>query len=240
LNLIVNAKDAMPQGGKLTLGLVAEGERAVLSVADTGTGMSEAVLGRATEPFYTTKAQGQGTGLGLSTAAGFAQQSGGSLNIRSTLGVGTVMEICLPVVEPVGADTTAVPAAGQVASQRAARPVRRTILIVDDEPALAELLRSWARADGYTVVVVNGADDALALLAVKAFDVLLSDIIMPGAMDGIDLAEKAAALYPAMKVVLMSGYSRETATNRGEVPWPLLVKPFSKEDFDRACAKTGA
>jgi CheY-like chemotaxis protein len=236
LNLIVNARDAMPFGGMLTLSLVAVDGMASLSVTDTGTGMSEAVLNRATEPFFTTKVQGQGTGLGLSTAAGFAKQSGGSMKIRSTLGEGTSIDVYLPLVQAVPAEPAALSATGKALAQRPVRQAKRTVLIVDDEPALAELLMSWARVAGYTAVVVNGAHDALALLAVKAFDVLLSDIIMPGAMDGIDLAKEASVLYPDMKVVMMSGYSKETATNRGDIPWPLLVKPFREEDFHAACA----
>ena len=109
------------------------------------------------------------------------------------------------------------------------------ILVVDDEPALGQLLRVWA--DSHIVVVANSADDALTLLAFKAFDMLLTDIMMPGQLDGIGLAEKVAALYPATKILLMSGYSKETATSRADIPWPLLVKPFRKEDFDAAMEK---
>jgi DNA-binding NtrC family response regulator len=111
-------------------------------------------------------------------------------------------------------------------------------LIVDDEPALAELVRAWAKAEGHTAVMAHSADDALAVLAVRSFDVLLTDILMPGRLDGIGLAEEASVLYPAMKILLMSGYSRETATNRANVPWPLLVKPFQKEDLEAALDNT--
>jgi CheY-like chemotaxis protein len=201
--------------------------------------MPDAVLKRATEPFFTTKERGRGTGLGLSMVAGFAKQSGGTMNIQSTEGVGTSIEIALPLAK--GAS----PLATQdkpvvIPRQQAFSTSNRKILIVDDEPALAELVRDWARAEGHTAVVTHSADDALTLLSVRAFDVLLSDIVMPGQLDGIGLAEKAAVMYPAMKILLMSGYSRETATHRADVAWRLLVKPFSKVELGAALEKTNS
>jgi len=230
LNLIVNARDAMPQGGDLTLSLDVLDGMARILVKDTGTGMPETVLKRATEPFFTTKERGDGTGLGLSMVAGFAKQSGGSIKIQSAEGQGTTISVCLPIA--MAESVTATPVAPVAMSGTTAAPGgRRRILIVDDEPALAELVRDWVREEGHTAVLAQSADDALTLLAVRAFDVLLSDINMPGHMDGIGLAEKASALYPAMKVLLMSGYSRETATRRADLPWTMLVKPFRKEDL---------
>jgi DNA-binding NtrC family response regulator len=105
------------------------------------------------------------------------------------------------------------------------------ILIVDDEAAISELLRIWAKTAGYNAVLANSADDALKLLSTNAFDVLLSDIKMPGELDGIALAERASSMYPDMKIMLMSGYSKETVTNRINLPWPLLVKPFPRAGF---------
>jgi PAS domain S-box-containing protein len=228
LNLIVNARDAMPRGGDLRLGLEVAHGMARLVIRDTGVGMPEAVRKRATEPFFTTKERDHGTGLGLSMVAGFVKQSGGTLQIHSTEGQGTAIEIALPL-----ALATAAPLLpGAAVAPRAAASSPRSILIVDDEPALAELVRDWARAEGHIAVLTQSADDALTLLAVKSFDVLLTDIMMPGQMDGIGLAEKASQMYPAMQILLMSGYSRETATNRADIPWPLLVKPFRKEDLD--------
>jgi PAS domain S-box-containing protein len=233
LNLIVNAKDAMPQGGSLGLHLQERDGMACLSVADNGTGMTDAVRQRATEPFFTTKEQGHGTGLGLSTCAGFAKQSGGSLKISSKPGEGTTIEIVLPISEPLAKDKVA-QVTSAVAVHRKFSGTKRSVLVVEDEPAFADLVRSWAKSAGHRVLVLHSADDALALLAVKAFDVLLTDIMMPGTIDGIVLAEKASALCPGMKVVLMSGYSRETASSRADLPWPLLVKPFGRQDFDDA------
>jgi signal transduction histidine kinase/ActR/RegA family two-component response regulator len=251
LNLTVNARDAMPKGGDLTLSLGVTGASASIVITDNGTGMPEAVLKRATEPFFTTKERGQGTGLGLSMVAGFVKQSNGTLKIQSVEGKGTTIEILLPLVRdtaraaialhPSNAQT--VPATLTLQSPPTANtPVTSTtgkykILVVDDELELAELVRAWAKAQGHTVVLATSADDALTLLAVRTFDVLLTDIMMPGSMDGIGLAEKTSALYPAMKILLMSGYSKETATNRADVPWPLLVKPFGKDDFYAAIEK---
>ena len=233
LNLIVNARDAMPGGGRLSLSLDASAGMARLLIADSGTGMPPAVLKRATEPFFTTKERGSGTGLGLAMVAGFVKQSGGTMGIESEVGKGTTIEICLPLVlaAPVPVAQLAVPSPQPGASGN------RRILIVDDEPALAELVQAWARAQGHTAVLAPSADDALTLLAVRRFDVLLTDIMMPGRMDGIGLAEAASALYPDLTILLMSGYSRETATNRADVPWDLLVKPFSQQDFDAALEK---
>ena len=258
LNLTVNARDAMPKGGDLSLSLGITGASASIVITDTGTGMPEAVLKRATDPFFTTKERGHGTGLGLSMVAGFVKQSHGTLKIHSVEGKGTTIEILLPLVrasaraanalEPSAVETLPAPLTLPVMSQSpppvnslvASTSGKRKILIVDDEPALAELVRAWAKAQGHTVVLANSADDALTLLAVRAFDVLLTDILMPGSMDGIGLAEKASGLYPAMKVLLMSGYSKETATNRADVPWPLLVKPFGKDDFYAALGEAFA
>jgi CheY-like chemotaxis protein len=177
------------------------------------------------------------------------KQSHGTLKIQSVEGKGTTIEILLPLVRataragmalgPSDVETVPAPLKLPVVSQSppavnslvTSTTGNRKILVVDDEPALAELVRAWAKAQGHTVVLATSADDALTLLAVRAFDVLLTDIMMPGSMDGIGLAEKASGLYPAMKILLMSGYSKETATNRADVPWPLLVKPFGRDDF---------
>jgi PAS domain S-box-containing protein len=233
LNLTVNAKDAMPSGGDLSLAVDVSGGMARIAIKDTGTGMPEAVLRRATEPFFTTKEQGRGTGLGLSMVAGFVKQSGGKLVIESEEGRGTLIAIYLPLV-PASRNAKNPPPqylAITATSPLVARTGKRKILIVDDEPALAQLVRTWARNAGHTAVLAGSADDALTLLAAKSFDVMLTDIMMPGSLDGIGLAERTSILYPEMKAILMSGYSKETATHRADIPWPLLVKPFRKDDF---------
>ena len=202
----------------------------------TGTGMPKDVLKRATEPFFTTKERGHGTGLGLSMVAGFVKQSGGTMDIKSAEGKGTTIEMFLPLVRASKAADIELPTKDPAIapSPQVATTSKRKILIVDDESDLADLVRAWAKDQGHTAVIANSADDALTLLAVRAFDVMFTDIMMPGQMDGIALAEKASAMYPTMKVHLMSGYSKETATNRSDLPWPLIVKPFRKEDFYEA------
>jgi CheY-like chemotaxis protein len=240
LNLCVNARDAMPQGGDLILAISGLGRMAQLVLRDTGTGMPEAVLKRATEPFFTTKERGHGTGLGLSMVAGFVKQSGGTMKIQSVLGQGTTISLCLPLVAAPGQATAPTRPAARAApasalqAPGAARTDPCRILIVDDEPELAALMRTWAKESGHRAVLAHSAQDALTLLAAKAFDIMLTDIMMPGQMDGIALAEATKTLYPGMKTVLMSGYSRETATARVDIPWNLLVKPFGKADFDQA------
>jgi PAS domain S-box-containing protein len=231
LHLIVNARDAMPNGGKLSLGLAVEEGMACISIQDTGTGMSEAVLKRATEPYFSTKEADHSSGLGLSMVMGFAKQSDGTLNIQSKVGTGTTILVSLPLAaRPAqAADLDAVLPVAPLTSSGSLK-----ILIVDDEAAISELLRIWAKAAGYTAVLANTADDALTLLSVNSFDVLLSDIKMPGQLDGIALAERASFIYPEMKIILMSGYSKETTTNRINLPWPLLVKPFPRAGFHAA------
>jgi CheY-like chemotaxis protein len=239
LNLCVNARDAMPQGGDLILAVSGSGGMAHLVLRDTGTGMPEAVLKRATEPFFTTKERGHGTGLGLSMVAGFVKQSGGTMKIQSVLGQGTTISLDLPMVAellPAPAAVAAAPSRALAAASPASQGPCR-ILVVDDEPELAVLVRAWAKEMGHTAVLAHSAQDALSLLAVRAFDIMLTDIMMPGQMDGIALAETASALYPAMQTLLMSGYSRETATARVDLPWSLLVKPFGKADFAQAVAE---
>lgn len=227
LNLFVNARDAMPLGGEVTLSLTISDGMAHIEVVDNGTGMPETVIKRATEPFFTTKEQGRGTGLGLSMVAGFAKQSGGKLRIYSVVNQGTTVVIDLPLVQAAQAVPAQVyqiePAIKQIGSAG-----KHRILIVDDERELAELVQDWVKADGYIAVVAHTAEDALTLLAIRAFDVVVTDINMPGQLDGIGFAEKAKSMYPAMKIIVMSGYSKEAATDRADWAWPLLVKPFSK------------
>ena len=232
LNLIVNARDAMPNGGRMTLLVSAAHGMVHLLFKDSGTGMSEAVRKRATEPFFTTKERGSATGLGLSMVAGFVKQSGGTMEIQSTEGIGTTIALHLPLV------LAAAPAAALPQDiAPAAGAQKKHLLVVDDEPEIAALIDSWAKADGHRVLVAHSAQEARAMLAVKHFDVLLTDITMPGETDGLGLAEQASADYPLMKIVLMSGYPMRAATARATVHWQLLVKPFRKSDFDAALVR---
>ena len=164
----------------------------------------------------------------LSMVSGFVSQSGGRLEIQSTLGKGTCIGIFLPLVAP------AMPTqlTHEQATPAAFKHVPCRILVVDDQPDIAALLRVWLEQDGHSTVLASCAEDALVLLSSNVFQIMLSDITMPGELDGIQLAHRAQATYPKLRILLMSGYSRATAKSRVDVPWPLLVKPFSKADFD--------
>ncbi|TNC48589.1 response regulator [Rubellimicrobium rubrum] len=229
LNLAVNARDAMPEGGILTvaaarasvrnrdgLGLK-QGHYVRLSVSDTGTGMNEATLARAVEPFFSTKGIGRGTGLGLSMVHGLAAQLGGGLLIRSALGRGTTVELWLPIsAEPIDATDNGRVTAPPVAS-------RGRALLVDDE-GLVRMSTADMLADlGFDVLEAGLAEDAMRLLrAGETVDLLVTDHLMPG-MSGADLARSAREIRPGMPVLVVSGYAEVD----GLAPdLPRLVKPF--------------
>ncbi len=216
MNLAVNARDAMPNGGKLILETanlwldkdyagahlaVKTGPHAMLAVTDTGTGMTEEVRTRLFEPFFTTKPQGQGTGLGLATVYGIVQQMEGSIWVYSELGKGTTFKILFPSVET--GERAEVPPM----PERAAHG-EGGILLVEDEPAVRKFVRSMLEKQGYRVIEAADADDALNIVRDSAavFDLLLTDVIMPR-MNGPDLAERVTALRPGAKVLYMSGYT---------------------------------
>ncbi|MFC7536104.1 PAS domain S-box protein [Sphingomonas sp. GCM10030256] len=244
LNLSVNARDAMPTGGTLRISANAErvgedhpsalpaGRYIRLSVADTGTGMDEATLARAIEPFFSTKGVGKGTGLGLSMVHGLSSQLGGALTIRSRLGVGTNVELWLPI-STAGAELDAVappsPAEGGVEAGRG------TALLVDDED-LVRLSTADMLADvGYRVVEASSAEEALRLFkrSSGSFDLLVTDHLMPG-MNGTDLAREARALRPDLPVLIVSGY----AESEGIAPdLPRLTKPFRKDELAASLAE---
>ncbi|MGG5811587.1 ATP-binding protein [Falsiroseomonas sp. CW058] len=238
LNLVVNARDAMPDGGEVAI-TVAErlsscpgappgllpGPYLVLSVRDSGTGMDEATLARATEPFFTTKGPGRGSGLGLSMVQGLAQQSGGGLALRSTPGEGTVVEIWLPRAagRPVGAAPAAAPE-----PPRPQAPPRR-VLVVDDDPLVAAGTALMLEDLGHRPVVVASAAEALLTLAGDPrIDMVLTDHAMPG-MTGLELAERLRRERPDLPVALATGYADLAA---GTSSWlPRLNKPYRQEDL---------
>jgi signal transduction histidine kinase/CheY-like chemotaxis protein len=216
VNLAANARDAMPQGGVLTLSAeeetvdargaarrdgMASGRYVRLSMSDTGEGMTPDVLARASEPFFTTKETGKGTGLGLAMARGFAVQSGGALAIRSMPGVGTTVTLWLPVA----ADAVA-PGTGRGSVEAApARPPTARVLVVDDEDLVREVLATGLEERGCTALRAPGADAALAMLDAGAeVDVLLTDYAMPG-MDGLALVAEARRRRPGLPAVLLTG-----------------------------------
>ena len=240
MNLVLNARDAMPEGGTIAVrttsvvlraalrhrfGLVPPGEYVVLSVKDMGTGMAPDVLERLFEPFFTTKPHGKGTGLGLATVHGIVLQSSGQITVESALGCGTEFSVYLPVF------CSALPPAAPSPGREASYPAGQTVLVVDDEPAVRDVtMRALARA-GYRVLGASSGGDALELLAVEqnpAAMVLLTDVMMPE-MNGHELAEQVAARFPAVRTASMSGLSSCEMARQGfaAASRPLLHKPFS-------------
>ena len=242
LNLAINARDAMPDGGTLVIEAdaaeldgdelnmqpaVAAGSYARLQVSDTGEGMSAEVARHIFEPFYTTKPRGKGTGLGLATVYGIVTEAGGSINVFSELGVGTTFRIYLPVAS--GAAAATVPAA------RAADPPAgdgRTVLVVEDEEALARVVTRILTAAGYRVLTAGTGAEAYAIFQEKGCDALLTDVIMPE-MSGPRLAELVHERAPGLPVLYMSGYSNGLlgTTRVLDSDIPFLEKPFTSGEL---------
>jgi signal transduction histidine kinase/CheY-like chemotaxis protein len=246
LNLVVNARDAMPDGGTLTvrsgnLALDARsaarhadartGNYVVVEVADTGAGMPPEVVERATEPFFTTKETGKGTGLGLSQVYGFVRQSGGFLTIESAPGSGTKIGIHLPEVV-VG---SAMPDASF-----ASRTGSGVILVVEDDADVRELVAMQLEDLGYRSIIAGSGPEALAILAAPdppSIDLLLTDVVMPGGMNGVELAHEARRLCPELKALLTSGYTAGHVQGASEAEasdLALLSKPYQQADLARA------
>jgi signal transduction histidine kinase/ActR/RegA family two-component response regulator len=243
MNLVVNARDAMPEGGKLTVetsnaeltreysGLhigVQPGPYAMLAVSDTGVGMDAATRSRIFEPFFTTKDPGKGTGLGLSIVYGIVKQSGGDIFVYSEPGLGTSFKIFLPM------------AAGE-ATRKSARTHKmrpavggESILLVEDEDQVRNLTRVMLKREGYRVLEAAGGEEALPLIRNRRerIDLLLTDIVMPR-MRGTELAKEARAVRPRLKVLYMSGYTDTSVVSRGaiEPEAPFIQKPFSALDL---------
>ena len=247
LNLVINARDAMREMGRervLTvrtlreaqaegnvLGLTAGGY-AVLEVEDTGSGMSEEVRAQAFEPFFTTKERGKGTGLGLAMVYGYAEQLGGTAQIESEPGVGTKVRVYLPLETAGEARVAEVVDAGP-AQAAAAGHKKWRVLVVDDEVGLSELACVWLGSLGYEAEGVNSPAEALERLKAGTYDVLFTDVVMPGGMDGIALAREARSLQPGLRVQLTSGYAR-ALLEEASTPWPVLSKPYRKGDLERS------
>ena len=243
LNLAVNARDAMPQGGELTVETgdvtldetsarnrpyLVPGQYVLLRVTDTGCGMSAALQSRIFEPFFTTKEKGKGTGLGLATVYGVIKQSGGYILVESEVGKGTAFEIYLPRAEgkvevPPEGERLAVPGPGH-----------RTILLVEDEASLRKLTVRTLRGIGYTVYEAQDATAALdiAKKTENVIDLLLTDVVMPG-MSGRALADTLSALRPGMRVLYMSGYTDGEIAPHGvlEAGTSILRKPFTRDQL---------
>jgi len=241
LNLALNARDAMPHGGSLTIEAanialdedyvrvdvgLKQGDYVAISVTDTGHGMSPETLALAFDPFFTTKPVGQGTGLGLSMVYGFAKQSGGHLSIYSELDQGTTVRLYLPrvrgVAEPV--QTTR--------SVRNSPQGHETILVVEDHAEVQNVVYKLLNHLGYTVIVTSNGPEALKVLgSEQPIHLLFTDLVMPGGMNGKELAEAAVKLRPDLKVLFTSGYTENSIVHDGRLDQgvKLLSKPYGRE-----------
>ena len=235
LNLVINARDAMPTGGRVLIathnGALEGGEGAVvLTVRDSGTGMSAEVAARAFEPFFTTKDVGKGSGLGLSQVYGFARQSGGYARIESNPGEGASVSVVLPARIP-GAAAAHTDAARPTltAADRAIR-----VLLVEDDLEVLATLREQMLLSGWSVVPAQNGRSALALLSADpSVTILIADVMMPGGMSGIELARSVAKLRPLLPILLISGYPGAVLEAEGaaEREFDLLRKPFSQQEL---------
>ncbi|WP_262503888.1 PAS domain-containing sensor histidine kinase [Sphingosinithalassobacter sp. CS137] len=222
LNAVLNARDAMPNGGRLTIATRnvsrPDGDMVSLSVSDTGEGIAREALERVFEPFFTTKPTGKGTGLGLSQIHGFAVQSGGFANLESELGCGTTLHICLP-------RTDKRPLERSVDELELSLPPGLTILLVEDSDHVRYFARHLLEDLGCTVVEAADAAEALSLFDREEVDLVFSDIVMPG-QSGLDLAEALRAKAPGLPVLLASGYSSKQFIPQDERKFPILRKPY--------------
>ncbi len=242
VNLAVNARDAMPQGGLLRLesdnadidagfctehGELAPGQYVRLRVSDSGCGMDKETLAKSFDPFFTTKDHGKGTGLGLAIVYGIIKQNGGHIHAYSEVGLGTTFTIYLPRCLDKDSGMAPEPEASAI-------PGTETILVVEDEELVRGMVESMLRQLGYTVLVAGSAAEGLSLLEgpVGAVDLLLTDVVMPE-MKGTELREQALILRPGLKVLFMSGHTTEvTARHHALKPgFHFIQKPFSLHDL---------
>jgi PAS domain S-box-containing protein len=240
MNLVMNARDAMPAGGRLVVSIenleavdipagvdLPSAEYVAFAVRDTGAGMTPKVRARALEPFFTTKETGSGSGLGLSMVYGFAKQSGGGLQLESEPGAGTCVTIYLPRARS--------PVDGAGANGALAQPGSASILVVEDDAEVREVTLATLESLGYRASVVGNGPEALAVLRRDGgIDLLFTDIVMPLGMSGVELARRAVAIRPGLKVLLTTGYAGPQTSASGE--FPMLPKPFRPTELGRALA----
>jgi two-component system cell cycle sensor histidine kinase/response regulator CckA len=250
MNLCVNARDAMPDGGRLILATSNEtvdgslaleepelspGDYVCLSVNDSGMGMTEEVRARIFEPFFTTKERESGTGLGLSTVYGIAAQAGGHVSVQSQVGEGTAFRVYLPVVS----DRAREPVRAHEASSRTRESsplsgMGETVLLAEDEPGVREVVRRLLNRNGYEVLEAGSGKDALSIVATTGskIDVLLTDVVMPG-LSGKELATLVKKVSSDVKVVFMSGYTNDIIAKQGVLHADeiLVQKPFAEEEL---------
>jgi CheY-like chemotaxis protein len=244
LNLALNARDAMPDGGKLTIETancdfddksspkggsdITAGQYVMLAVTDTGLGMDRTTLDKAFEPFFTTKVVGKGTGLGLSQVYGFVQQSSGHVKIVSELGRGTTVKIYLP--RHLGEDG----GFQQPETEKPSLEGSETILVVEDDDTVRRYATESLKELGYRVIHASNGTEALErLVRHDEISLLFTDIIMPGGMNGRELADIAVRRHPRLKVLFTTGYSRDAIVHHGRLDpgIRLITKPFTFEDL---------
>ncbi|HMT81321.1 MAG TPA: PAS-domain containing protein, partial [Azonexus sp.] len=239
LNFALNARDAMPQGGRLHIAAravelsadaaafdVAPGSYALIEVADNGTGMNADTLSRACEPFFTTKRLGLGSGLGLAMAYGFAKQSGGGISIQSQPDQGTTVLMVLPLAAPE-------PEADEPGEEAVLPHSGELVLLVEDEPNVRRVVRQQLIDLGYPVIEAENGMQALEMIEyITDIAIVVSDVIMPGSLNGRQLAERVLTERPQVRFVLMSGYTDETDIENTHV-LPVLAKPFVRQDLAR-------
>jgi PAS domain S-box-containing protein len=247
LNLLVNARDAMPNGGSVKIATrsvqldgdhlqdlhdkLAPGTYALVSVTDNGQGMSRETLERAFEPFFTTKERGRGTGLGLPMVYGFARQSHGTVHIYSEPGLGTTVSLYLPVAHGYAPVFPSIPVASGPLK------IGGTVLLVDDEAGLLDIASAFLNKLGYTTLVANDAAQALRVLAeTPQIDLMLTDIIMPGGMNGVDLARTVRELMPSIKIIYTSGFPSDALALKNFTleGGTLLNKPYRLAELGAA------
>ena len=245
MNLAVNSRDAMPEGGRLTIETakveftedyanrhigIEPGQYVMLAVSDTGIGMDEATRARLFEPFFTTKEKGKGTGLGLSIVYGIVKQNGGDIRVYSEPGRGTALKVYLPAV------TEAAESMAPAGESSAAGQATETILLVEDEPQVRSLTRTMLTSLGYRVLEAESADLALGITSGHEgpLDLLLTDIVMPR-MSGTDLARELKATRPGLRVLYMSGYTDSGVIDQGMLTagTPFIQKPFTRATLSR-------
>ncbi len=242
LNLAINARDAMPDGGKLTLELanatldddyvssladVCAGQYVMLAVTDSGTGMSREVMERAFDPFFSTKADGRGTGLGLSMAYGFVKQSGGHIRLYSEMGEGTSVRIYLPRSTGTVVETRA-------ATTGSLKHGNETILVVEDDLKVQSTVVELLTGLGYAVLKANDAEQALTVVVSGVhIDLLFTDVVMPGVLRSPVMARRAVQMLPGLKVLFTSGYTRNAIVHGGRLDpgVELLSKPYSRQQL---------
>jgi len=246
LNLVINARDAMPNGGKLLIETsnkyldasyaarnpgVEPGAYVQLMLSDTGTGIDKETMEHIFEPFFTTKPTGKGTGLGMAMVYGFVKRYGGNIKVYSELGVGTTMRLYLPRTTASESTTTI-----QDTHEVELPTGSETILIVDDEVDLLQLADQYLRDLGYHTRLAENTKQALAILeGDESIDLLFSDVVMPGGMNGYELAQQATQLRPRLKVLLTSGFTSKTIAHNGLARFSahLLCKPYRKSDLSQ-------